>query len=80
MAGRNTADERLRRRFLEGFLEACLLAAGDFWDWMGASNLHYSGWQVLALEGGWLRKAGIHGDARIWAMNTRLQRVHDSRP
>ena len=35
MAGRNTAVERLRRRFLEGFLEASLLAAGDFWDWMG---------------------------------------------
>ena len=35
MAGRNTAVERLRWRFLEGFLEARLLATGDFWDWMG---------------------------------------------
>ena len=35
MAGRNTAVERLRRCFLEGFREARLLPAGDFWDWMG---------------------------------------------
>ena len=35
MAGRNTAVERLRRRFLEGFLEARLLAAGGVWGWMG---------------------------------------------
>ena len=35
MAGQNTAVERLRRRFLDGFLEARLLVAGGFWDWMG---------------------------------------------
>ena len=74
MAGRNTAVERLRRRFLDGFLEARLLGLD------GASNLHYSGWQVLALEGDWFRKGGVHGDARIWAMNTWLQRAHYSRP
>ena len=35
MDGRNTAVERLRRRFLEGFLEARLLAAGGVWGWLG---------------------------------------------
>ena len=35
MAGRNTAVERLRRRFLDGFLEARLLVAEGCWDWMG---------------------------------------------
>ena len=35
--------ERLRRRFLLGFLEARRLEAGGVWGWLGASNLHYSG-------------------------------------
>ena len=74
MDGRNTAVERLRRRFLLGFLEARRLGLA------GASNLHDSGWQVLALEGGWLREGGIHSNAGVWTMGARQQRVNNSRP
>ena len=37
-------------------------------------------WLVLALEGGWLRKGGIHSNAGVWTMGTQQQRVHNSRP
>ena len=46
----------------------------------GASNLHYSGWQVLALEGSWLREGGIHSNAGVWTMGARQQRVDNPRP
>ena len=35
MEGRNTAVERLRRRFLLVFLEARRLEAGGVWGWLG---------------------------------------------
>ena len=35
MDDRNTAVERLRRRFLLGFLEARRLEAGGVWGWLG---------------------------------------------
>ena len=80
MAGRNTAVERLRWRFLEGFLEARLLAAGDVWDWMGLP--------ISTTVGGrsWRWKAAGSGRAvstiitRVWTMGARLQRVNNSRP
>ena len=46
----------------------------------GPFNLHYSGWQVLALEGGWLRKGGIHSNAGVWTMGARQQLVDNPRP
>ena len=74
MAGRNTAVERLRRRFLEGFLEARLLAAGDVWGWMGLPiSTTVGGWS-------WLRKGGIHSNAGVWTIGARQQRVDNSRP
>ena len=80
MAGRNTAVERLRRRFLEGFREARLLGFRRRLGLGRASNFHYRGWLVLALEGGWLRKGGIHSNAGVWTMGTRQQWVDNSSP
>ena len=46
----------------------------------GASYLHYSGWQILSSEGGWLREGGIYSNAGVWTMGAQQQRVNNSRP
>ena len=56
MAGRNTAVERLHRRFLEGFREARLLAAGDVWGWMGLP--------ISTTVGGWSWRWKAAGSGR----------------
>ena len=48
----------------------------------GASYLHYSGWQILSSEGGWLRlkESGIYSNAGVWTIGAWQQRVNNSRP
>ena len=69
MAGRNTAVERLRRRFLEGFLEARLRVAGDVWDWMGLP--------ISTTVGGrsWRSKAAGSGRAAFTVMRVSGRRT-----
>ena len=56
MAGRNTAVERLCRRFLEGFREARLLGVGDVWGWTGLP--------ISTTVGGWSWRWKAAGSGR----------------
>ena len=56
MAGRNTAVERLRRRFLEGFREERLLGVEDVWGWTGLP--------ISTTVGGWIWRWKTAGSGR----------------
>ena len=56
MAGRNTAVERLRRHFLEGFREARLLGVEDVWGWTGLP--------ISTTVGGWIWRWKAAGSGR----------------